>query len=179
MQKMRNVLKLIYVQLCDFLVFEIWSVLFSKFVLKWDLDALWTWLRNANQWYPITSWLGGFNPKAVVAWEQSPRWGCGVRSPPNNIFFPKFVSVPNSLRDLGTKSTKSQKLKSAQLSRVNLNPFQDIAHPLGQKVFFVHFLKLCTKNFERSNSKTKNRKNQKIDFSFVSAHSASLAHKRC
>ena len=29
-------------------------------------DSLWTWLRNANQWYPITSWLVAFKSKGYA-----------------------------------------------------------------------------------------------------------------
>ena len=43
-----------------------------------------TWFRNANQWYPITSWPGGFNPKASGAWG---------RSPPNIFFLLRFWCI--------------------------------------------------------------------------------------
>ena len=58
-----------------FLVFEIWSILYSQFLVNWRLGRfLRTWLRNANQWYPITSWLGGSNLKASGARGRSPSW---------------------------------------------------------------------------------------------------------
>ena len=45
------------------------------FIVNWAQIFLQTWFRNANQCYPITRWLGGFNPKASGAWEWSHRWG--------------------------------------------------------------------------------------------------------
>ena len=44
------------------LVFEIWSILYSTVVNSELGEFLRTWFRNANQWCPITRWLGGFNP---------------------------------------------------------------------------------------------------------------------
>ena len=57
-------------------VFKIWFIFYStSFVVNWELKRfLRTWFRYANQWYPITSWLGGFNPKASGACGWSPRW---------------------------------------------------------------------------------------------------------
>ena len=63
-QKMRIVLKrvLCFEFFVRFLVSEIWSIFYSTFVVNWGLDEiLQTWFRNANKWYLITSWLGGFN----------------------------------------------------------------------------------------------------------------------
>ena len=81
----------------QFLVSEIWSILYSKFIVNWDFDDcvfnfFRTWFRNANQWYPITSWLGGFNPKASGAWGRGPqkKQGLGKQSPNMNKFLHSF-----------------------------------------------------------------------------------------
>ena len=50
--------------------------------LFWDKRFLRTWLRNANQWCPITIWLGGLNPKPYGAWVRSHRWGIWGMKPP-------------------------------------------------------------------------------------------------
>ena len=53
-----------WVFFCQFLHFELWSILYSKLVLNWGLMR--TLFRNANQWYPIISWLGVFNTKKLM-----------------------------------------------------------------------------------------------------------------
>ena len=75
-QKMRNLLKGLLFAITNFrflrfLVLQIWSILYSKFLLNRGLR----WLCVSSnvsepdsetltvQWYPITRWLGGFNPK--------------------------------------------------------------------------------------------------------------------
>ena len=57
-----------------FLVFEIWSTLYSNFLVNFAdsvddfvFDCLETSFRNANQRYPITRWPGGLYPKASGA----------------------------------------------------------------------------------------------------------------
>ena len=61
-----------------FSVFSFWDMV--DYVLKilddCDCKSLRTWFWNANQWYPVTSCLGRFNPKGFGAWGWSPR--CGV-----------------------------------------------------------------------------------------------------
>ena len=55
-----------------FLVFEIWSISNSKFLVNRRLDDcvfFLTWFRNANQWYPITRQLERYNPKISGAWD--------------------------------------------------------------------------------------------------------------
>ena len=58
-----------------------------------------TLFRCANQWYPITSWLRGFNPKASVTWG----W-----SPPNTTFFPIFFSRNVNLNRMQDHFNKNQ-----------------------------------------------------------------------
>ena len=66
-QKMRNVLKPLK---NNFLILPIFIYLRNDWfctqnTLKIGTERfLQTWFRNANQWYPITNWLGGFKPKA-------------------------------------------------------------------------------------------------------------------
>ena len=60
--------------------FLVKSILYSAFVVNWVLFSQ-TWFRNANQWYSITSWLGGFNLKAPGARSRSQRLGSGGTSP--------------------------------------------------------------------------------------------------
>ena len=67
-----------------FLVFELWLILYSTFVVNWgdkyfckpDSETLY------NQWRPITSWLGRLKQKASEAWEWSPRWRARGARPP-------------------------------------------------------------------------------------------------
>ena len=66
---------------------------------------------------------------------------------------------------LSTKSTISHKLKISKLSNLMQNLFQKLAHLLGWKKNSHD-----SKNFKRPYLKTKNRKNMKIDFSFVTEH---------
>ena len=55
----------------------------SQILRKFGERFLRTWFRNANQCYPVTSWLWEFNPKAFVAWG---------RSSPNTRNFWNFFS---------------------------------------------------------------------------------------
>ena len=63
-----------------------------------------TWFKNANEWNPITSWLGGFNPKVPGTWGWRPPRTEGLRGaePPN--FFVRilmdiyFAYVPDDFR---------------------------------------------------------------------------------
>ena len=70
------------------LFFKLLSIFYSKFQVNLELGrmcfrfektsvslrtSLRTWFRNANQWYPITNWLGGFNPWAPRVWGRSQR----------------------------------------------------------------------------------------------------------
>ena len=48
-----------------------------------------TWFRNANHWYPITSWLGGLNPKRVRSLWSEPLTNRG-EEPPCYIFYLRF-----------------------------------------------------------------------------------------
>ena len=50
----------------------------TKFSFQVSGTYLRTWFRNANQWYPKTSCVWGFDTKSVRAWR---------RSPLNTIFF--------------------------------------------------------------------------------------------
>jgi len=60
----------------SFAIFSFWDMV--NFVLKMpsELETLRTWFRNANQGYPIASWLGGLNPKVFG--------GYGALKPPTN-----------------------------------------------------------------------------------------------
>ena len=78
----------------SFVVFSFWTLSFCTQNFQWiqDLvdhvfDFLWTWCRNANRWYPITSWLKGFNIKASWTWGQSLQRIEGLRGTPSNFFF--------------------------------------------------------------------------------------------
>ena len=134
-----------------FLVFEIWSNLYSTYVVNWDSQRfLRTWFRNANQWYLITSWLGGFNPKACEGWGRSPWWGVGrkvphepgcleVRSLPNIIFFLLNSSQTNSPRILSTKSTISQKLKISKEKSLTKKSVSKHCASLGMNSFVKNF----------------------------------------
>ena len=62
---MRNVLK----RMKKIIYFFVQQNFHFKFL---GLSILRTWYRNANQWYPITSWLWRLNPKASEAWGRSP-----------------------------------------------------------------------------------------------------------
>ena len=57
--KIRNVLKRVKKN-PFFLISSSNKIFISSLILTY----LQTWFRNANQWYSITNWLGGFNPKA-------------------------------------------------------------------------------------------------------------------
>ena len=81
-QNMRNVLKRMQNR---FLVFDIWSILYSKFVVNWELgDFCEPDSETINQWYPITSWLGGLNLKVSAG----DTFGCIV------IYFTLTCIVP-------------------------------------------------------------------------------------
>ena len=69
-----------------FVFFKIWSIFHSKFLVNWGLRRL-KHFRSANQWYSITSWLGGFNSKVSEAWGRSSRWG--AKLPMNRVFYRK------------------------------------------------------------------------------------------
>ena len=67
------------------------------FIFSFRDRFLTTLFRNANQRYPITSWLRAFNPKAFGGWElwgwSSPHPSCVRRSLPNTIFHHKIFSL--------------------------------------------------------------------------------------
>ena len=100
-----------------------------------------TLFRNTDQWYPLTSWLGGFNSKVSGAWGWSNRWGAktltnrgvqGVEHPIIELFsefFQVYECIP--LRMLSTKSTISQKLKIANIEKLIGHSFQIIAQFFG------------------------------------------------
>ena len=71
-----------------------------------------------------------------------------------------------------TKST-SQKLKIAELSNLDQNQFQNIAHLLGRD-FFKTILIILNDHI----SKNKNRRYRKNDFSFVSRHNTNFWTKK-
>ena len=48
----------IYMEIKIWLFFYKFNKIFI--IIFWDLETLRTWFWNANQWYPITSLLGGF-----------------------------------------------------------------------------------------------------------------------
>ena len=60
-------------------IFSFWDMVDSVFnsgkhsTVNWGLERiLRIWFRNADQWYPRTSWLGWFHPKASGAWGTKP-----------------------------------------------------------------------------------------------------------
>ena len=104
--------------------FSFWDVV--EFVLKLRSDLgtsrfLWIWFRNANQWYPITSWLEGFNPKVSGAWG----W-----TPPNIKLFLDSSKSPILYEVWVQNEPYLMKLKIAKLSKFMQTPFQNIAHLL-------------------------------------------------
>ena len=53
-----------------FAIFSSWDMVDSTFNIRSELETwrfLRTWFRNANQWYPITSWLGVFDTRISEA----------------------------------------------------------------------------------------------------------------
>ena len=61
-QNMHNVLNRMQKQFSDF---------FCRIFLFKKVLCFLNWFRDGNQWYPITSWPGGFNPKPSGAWGRS------------------------------------------------------------------------------------------------------------
>ena len=56
-------------------LFSFWDMVDFLFNIRSEMGTsrfLQTWIRDTNQWYPITNWLGGFNPKASGAWGRRP-----------------------------------------------------------------------------------------------------------
>ena len=95
-----------------------------------------TWFRNANHWYPWTSWQLGFNPKASWAWGRSLRWGVwGMKLPikteilvgwslPNNF----WISVQNRPYLKKIKITKTENwffihFSTLRIFNANIWPF--------------------------------------------------------
>ena len=122
-------------------------------------DFLRNWFRNANQWCPITSWLGRFNPKTSWAWVgagcggPSPSWTKpswigwfrGWSSPSMKKFMNSSKSQVNSLRKSSPKSTMYQELAITQKTLDTKNLFQNIAD-LVWRIFLakrLNFEQLC------------------------------------
>ena len=96
-----------------------------------------TWFRNANYWYPITSWLGGLNPKAPGAWGHSPRETLSVsrgqkkcrRTEPlkknNNNFSSNFFSFnPILMNSISLTISREKKLRNFYLSEIFVSFFR-------------------------------------------------------
>ena len=71
---------------------------FNKFFFQvsWTLKFLRTWFRNTNQFYPITSWLVGFNPKAFRGLEAETlvrAIGNGGKALITQFFFSNYFSL--------------------------------------------------------------------------------------
>ena len=67
------------------------SCKFGQFWTNFFLDGdTRIWFRNANQWYPRTSWLEGFDPKAFGVSGRSPSWGEWGAKPSDRHFFLNF-----------------------------------------------------------------------------------------
>ena len=49
-------------------IFCFWDMVDFVFNIRSELGNPRIWFRNANLWYPRTTWLGGFNPKASGTW---------------------------------------------------------------------------------------------------------------
>ena len=80
----------------------------------------------------------------VVGKAQHEPGGLVGRHLPKIKYFSEFVKVPNSLGILITKLTVSQKLKIVELSKVVINPFQNISHLLGRKKLAIFYIILKT-----------------------------------
>ena len=96
-KKMCNVLKPME---NNFPIFIFWEIVDFLLKLLENSDRfLPTWNRNANQCYPVTGWLWGFNPKAPRGWWRSTRWGVWEAKPSTNrgfleLFFLNFFFAP-------------------------------------------------------------------------------------
>ena len=84
-----------------------------RFFSVWDLKILRTWFRNANQWYPITNCLGGFNLKASGTGRGSSRGG---RSPPQ-----KGAEPPNEKQTIHFVCQTAQNVFTCYDTELNLN----------------------------------------------------------
>ena len=72
-------------------------------------DCLRTWFRNANQWYPITRWLGGFNRKHL-----GPRGGAPSEGCQGHHFFSTFQMILNKKKFVEHKIISFTNFFSAQ-----------------------------------------------------------------
>ena len=139
---------------------------------------MWTLFRNANQWYSITSWLEGFNPKASRAWGRTHRWGCGKQNPHKNRSLGGAESLwyKKNLNSSSAECTTKVKYKIDHNSKTkNRTKKKSEAQTVSQHCayfettyFYIflfglkHLIKIVNKI--SINSRNKNRKNRKIDF---------------
>ena len=98
-----------------FPIFIFWDMVnfLLNFLMTILVDCIYgskrTWFRNSNEWYPVTSWLGGLYPKVYRAWGWCTRrgvwgeapheplglgWRCSLRKKIYELFFPKFSFYP-------------------------------------------------------------------------------------
>ena len=120
--------------LLRFLIFEIWSILYSTFIVNWSEIFFRTRFRNANHWYPDNELARGFNSKSSGVWVCIPLLGaCGAKHPyepgalgggalPNMKKFWIRLSSRSIHYDCWIQNRLSQKLKNAEKIFVTKNP---------------------------------------------------------
>ena len=146
-QKMHNVLKQIFVfQIFFFAILIFWGMVDFVFNHCWIQNRIQQWTGDLRN-------SGNFFCE-ICRWRRCIAW--------------------MHYKGENTKSIISQKLRIAQ------NKTHEYKNLIQNSVHFFRYSKKCPKNRLKivnkinNNSKNKNRKNRKFDFSFDSAHSASI-----